>query len=207
MTHFLKKRNWDFLRDEFSVNTKILEPWSSGYVRRLMSKKSWVQILAPCPRWTWHFSHWFVVQLYCLLEKTENKWNRGGGWPINFFWANCVTSLGLANCLLFVLDESKFFLNESFQRLKFAGLRSRQIEVYSKLGSNPYVNKFQSTNYSTQNIKTQWLDDANNKIGFNQSAYAQLVLLWLLDFEQMLHLNTFALDNVQKQKGLSHGAR
>ena len=29
-----------------------------------------------------HFSHIFVVKLYCLFEKTENKPNRGRGWTI-----------------------------------------------------------------------------------------------------------------------------
>ena len=32
-----------------------------------------------------HFSHIFVVKLYCLFEKTENKQKRGRGWP-NFFF-------------------------------------------------------------------------------------------------------------------------
>ena len=29
-----------------------------------------------------HFSHIFVVKLYCLFEKTENKPKRGRGWTI-----------------------------------------------------------------------------------------------------------------------------
>ena len=31
-----------------------------------------------------HFSHIFVVKLYCLFEKTENKQKRGRGWSIFF---------------------------------------------------------------------------------------------------------------------------
>ena len=58
------------------------EPWSSGYGRWLTFQRSWVRILAPDTGWTWHFSHWFVVKIVCLFEKTENKRKRGRGWPI-----------------------------------------------------------------------------------------------------------------------------
>ena len=37
------------------------------------------------------FSHWFVVKIVCLFEKTENKRKRGRGWPI-FKKKCCVTS-------------------------------------------------------------------------------------------------------------------
>ena len=60
------------------------EPWSSGNWRRLTFWRSWVRIPSPYTGWTWHFSHWFVVWLYCLFEKTENKRKRGRGWPIFF---------------------------------------------------------------------------------------------------------------------------
>ena len=37
-----------------------------------------------------HFKHFIVVRkLYCLFEKTKNKWKRGQGWPIfkkKAFW-------------------------------------------------------------------------------------------------------------------------
>ena len=46
------------------------QPWSSGYGRRLMFERSWVQILAPCTGWLWHFLNWFVFKkYYCLFEK------------------------------------------------------------------------------------------------------------------------------------------
>ena len=53
------------------------EPWSSGFVRRLMFEISWVWISAPYTVWTFGiFSHWFVVKncIVCL--------KRGLGWPI-----------------------------------------------------------------------------------------------------------------------------
>ena len=31
---------------------------------------------------TWHFSHWFVVKIVVMFEKTENQRKRGRGWLI-----------------------------------------------------------------------------------------------------------------------------
>ena len=41
-----------------------------------------VRISAQYTGWTWHFSRWFVVKLYCLFENTENKQKRGRGWLV-----------------------------------------------------------------------------------------------------------------------------
>ena len=58
----------------------MLEPWSSGYGRRLMLQRLWVQILAP--KTDGHFSHLFVVKIVMCVWKDENKWKRGRGWPV-----------------------------------------------------------------------------------------------------------------------------
>ena len=60
------------------------EPWSSGYGRRLTSKKSWVRILVPDTGWAF-FSHLFVVKIVMCVWKDDNKWKGGRGWPIIFF--------------------------------------------------------------------------------------------------------------------------
>ena len=59
------------------------EPWSSGYWRRRMFQRSWVWIPTLYTRWTWHFSHLFVVKIVMMcVWKDGNKWKRGRGWPI-----------------------------------------------------------------------------------------------------------------------------
>ena len=58
------------------------ESWSSGYGRRLMFQRSWVQIPALYTGWKWHFSHLFVVKIVKCVWKDDNKWKRGRGWPI-----------------------------------------------------------------------------------------------------------------------------
>ena len=57
------------------------EPWSSGYGRRLVFKRSWVRIPALYTGWT------FFTFIYCkncivCLKKTENKRKRGRDWLI-----------------------------------------------------------------------------------------------------------------------------
>ena len=59
-----------FLLVSFLYGSKCKEPWSSGYRRRLASKRSWVQI--PVPDTGWTFFHIFGCK-NCLFEKTENK--------------------------------------------------------------------------------------------------------------------------------------
>ena len=59
------------------------EPWSSGYGRRLMFRRSWVRIPALYTGWTWVFFTLICCKkIYCLFEKTENKRKRGRSWPI-----------------------------------------------------------------------------------------------------------------------------
>ena len=48
------------------------EPWSSGYGRQLMFKRSWVQITALYTGWTWYFSNWFVVKIVLFVWKDRN---------------------------------------------------------------------------------------------------------------------------------------
>ena len=57
------------------------ESWPSSYGWWLMFERSRVWIPAWYTGWTF-FSHWFVVKLYCLLEKTKNKRKRARCWPI-----------------------------------------------------------------------------------------------------------------------------
>ena len=53
------------------------EPWTCGYGRRLMIKRSWVRITATHTRWIiFTFICWKIVWLF---EKTENKLKRGRG--------------------------------------------------------------------------------------------------------------------------------
>ena len=66
-----------------STNSAVIkwwEPWYSGYGRRLMFQRSWVQIPAPYTRWT--FSHLFVVKIVMCVWKDKNKWKRVQYWPI-----------------------------------------------------------------------------------------------------------------------------
>ena len=49
------------------------EPWSSGNGKRLVFRRSWVQILTPYTLWTYHFSHIFVVGIVMFVWKDENK--------------------------------------------------------------------------------------------------------------------------------------
>ena len=77
------------------------EPWSSGYVRRLMFQRSWVWIPAPDTGWTWHFFTLICCKncIVCLKRPKINekeaevgprkknykialviKGNKGGGW-------------------------------------------------------------------------------------------------------------------------------
>ena len=53
-------------------------PWSSGYGRRLMFQRSWVQIPVPYTGWT-VFSHLFVVKNVLFVRRDENKRKRGRG--------------------------------------------------------------------------------------------------------------------------------
>ena len=49
------------------------EPWSSGYGRRLMFRRSWVRIPAAYTGWSWHFFTLICCKkFYCVFEKTEN---------------------------------------------------------------------------------------------------------------------------------------
>ena len=59
------------------------EPRSSGYGRRLMFKRLWVQIQVLYTGWTWHFLQWFYVKIVSFVW-TRPKINakRGRGWPI-----------------------------------------------------------------------------------------------------------------------------
>ena len=77
-----EQRPQDLIENKLASNNWLdgREPWSSGYGRLLVFKRSWVQIPAPYTGRT--FSHLFVVKLYCLFKKTKNKWKRGRGWPI-----------------------------------------------------------------------------------------------------------------------------
>lgn len=59
------------------------ESWLSGYGRRLMLRRSWVQI--PGLYTVWLFFHIPVCYKNCIdvcLKKTENTRNRGWEWPI-----------------------------------------------------------------------------------------------------------------------------
>ena len=59
------------------------EPWSSAYGRRLMIRRSWVQILAPYTGWTL-----ICCKIYkdvCLKRPKIND-KRGRGWPIFLLW-------------------------------------------------------------------------------------------------------------------------
>ena len=57
------------------------EPWSGGYGRRLMFRRSWVWIPALYTGWT--FSHLFVVKVVMMFVwKDKKKRKRGRGWPI-----------------------------------------------------------------------------------------------------------------------------
>ena len=57
------------------------EPWSCGYGRQLMFKRSWVQIPAPYSEWTWHF---FTLICYknCIICLKRPKINKKEGWSI-----------------------------------------------------------------------------------------------------------------------------
>ena len=71
-----KMQRLDFrveLSIKWAIKISLLgrEPWSSGYRRRLMIWRLWVQILAPCTGWTF-FHIYLLHQLYwCLFEKTQ----------------------------------------------------------------------------------------------------------------------------------------
>ena len=73
------------------------EPWSSGYGKRLMFWRLWVQIPAPYTGWKWHFAHWFVVKncIVCLKRPKINEKEAGVGLFIKkscniclFLWTN-----------------------------------------------------------------------------------------------------------------------
>ena len=93
---------WLFHRISIGQQERRREPWSSGYERRLMFQRSWVQILAPYVGWTWHFFTLIccknyndncskrpkIIEKRCcgfysikLLEKKENKRKRGWEYP------------------------------------------------------------------------------------------------------------------------------
>ena len=52
----------------------------SGYGRRLMFRRLWVQILAPYTGWT--FFTFICCKIELCVGKDENKFKRGLGWPI-----------------------------------------------------------------------------------------------------------------------------
>ena len=71
----------NYVRLAYTKNIKIFgrEPWSSGYRRRLIIKRSRVQILAP----DGHFLTLICCKICIVcLKKTKNKRKRGWGWPI-----------------------------------------------------------------------------------------------------------------------------
>ena len=51
--------------------------WSNSYERRLMFKRSWVWIPTPNTRTFFTIILTYVVKLYCLFQKTENKRKKG----------------------------------------------------------------------------------------------------------------------------------
>ena len=53
------------------------EPWSSGYLRRLMFRRLRVQIPAPYG----HFSHLFVVKNCIVCLKRQKQMKKGREWP------------------------------------------------------------------------------------------------------------------------------
>ena len=59
-----------------------VEPWSSGYGRRLMFERLWVWIPALYTWWTF-FHIYLLKKLYCLFEKTKNKQKRGWVGPFS----------------------------------------------------------------------------------------------------------------------------
>ena len=58
------------------------EPWSSGYGRLLMYKRSWVRIPKPYTGWSLHFFTLICCKIVFLFEKTKKKRKRGRGWHI-----------------------------------------------------------------------------------------------------------------------------
>ena len=48
-----RREKWRYRNKERDKSGR--EPWSSGYVRWLIFKRSWVQIPVPYTGWTWHF--------------------------------------------------------------------------------------------------------------------------------------------------------
>ena len=83
-----KMQRLDFrveLSIKWAIKISLLgrEPWSSGYRRRLMIWRLWVQILAPCTGWTF-FSHLFVASIVLMFVWKDPKINdkRGRGWPL-----------------------------------------------------------------------------------------------------------------------------
>ena len=68
-------RNWYNFRTIFNKNERGREPWSSGYGRRLMFQKSWVQIRAPYAGWP--FFTFICCKILMFVRKAENKRKRG----------------------------------------------------------------------------------------------------------------------------------
>lgn len=56
--------------------------WSSGYGRRPIFGRSWIRMYIG--RTIFSISFLFKKLFWCLLKKTENKRNRGRGWPVLF---------------------------------------------------------------------------------------------------------------------------
>ena len=108
---------------EFSkFNVFGREPWYSGYGRRLMFERSWVQILAPYTGWTWH---WFIVKIVLFVWKDQKiikikKFDfffgfqifSGGRWHETFFeekWK--MTFLESKQCYTLKMISSEFVCN------------------------------------------------------------------------------------------------
>ena len=54
------------------------KPWSSGYRRRLMFERLWVQIPAPYTGWMWHFFT-MICCIVCLKRSQINEKEAGVG--------------------------------------------------------------------------------------------------------------------------------
>ena len=62
-------------------NSICVEYCSSGYGRRFVTEMSWVQITEQYTRWiiSWN-------KIVMMFENTDNKRNRGWGWPVQKYW-------------------------------------------------------------------------------------------------------------------------
>ena len=75
-----------------NFHTKGQEPWSSGYGRRLMFQRLWVQIPAPYTGWTFFYLPICCKNYYVCLKRRKQMKKRPG--LAHFFKKNSFPRLG-----------------------------------------------------------------------------------------------------------------